>query len=203
MRSILGGLSLLFALFLALPGDAQAQSLAPEAVVRSFNETLIDVMKNGPKLGFKGRVDKLRPSVGATYDMASMTKSTLGTAASKLTPEEAAKLADTYSAFSVATYAAQFDEWDGERFEVGEPRAAAAGSTIVPSWIVPKAGDATQIDYVMRQDQGQWKVIDVLFDGTVSQVAVRRSEFVSIFRARGFTGLIETIEKQTVALEKK
>jgi len=73
----------------------------------------------------------------------------------------------------------------------------------VPSWIAPKTGDSTEIDYVMREIDGHWKVVDVLYDGTVSQVAVRRSEFGSIFRGKGLAGLIEVIEKQTAALDKK
>ncbi|TAN56100.1 MAG: organic solvent ABC transporter [Magnetospirillum sp.] len=201
MRSRFLASLLVFVLAIGLPGLAWAG--AAEQVIQTFSDRLLDVMKNGPKLGFKGRADKLRPAVSEVYDMASMTKSTLGAAAAKLTAEEAAKLTTTYTAFSVATYAAQFDDWGGERFDVGEQRPSTGGAIIVPSWIVPKTGDPTQIDYVMREVDGRWKVVDVLYDGTVSQVAVRRSEFVSIFRAKGFAGLIETIEKQTAALDKK
>lgn len=191
---------LVFALATGLPGLAWAGPA--EQVIQSFNERLLDAMKNGPKLGFKGRTEKLRPAVTEVYDMPSMTRSTLGASAAKLTAEEAAKLTETYLTFSVATYASQFDEWNGERFDVGQSRPSTGGSIIVPSWIVPKTGDQTSIDYVMREVDGHWKVIDVLYDGSVSQVAVRRSEFVSIFRSKGFAGLIEAIERQTAALDK-
>jgi phospholipid transport system substrate-binding protein len=195
------GLVLLVAL--ALGAALPAHAGETEDVVRLFSDRLLEVMKNGPKLGFKGRAEKLRPAILDCYDMATMVKATLGSGASKLTDEEKAKLLDTYIQFSVATYAAQFDDWEGERFDVGEARPSTAGQVIVPSWIVPKSGDPTAIDYVLRQDQGKWKVVDVLYDGTVSQVAVRRSEFSSILRARGPAGLIETIVNQTAQLEKK
>jgi phospholipid transport system substrate-binding protein len=193
----------LLALVLAMSSPALAWAGAAETTVQSFSAVLLDVMKNGPALGFSGRSAKLRQPVADLFDMASMTKSTLGASAAKLTPEDAAKLTQTYLAFSVATYAAQFDEWNGERFEVGDQRPSTGGAVIVPSWIIPKTGDATEIDYVMRETDGRWRVVDVLYDGSVSQVAVRRSEFVSIFRAKGIAGLIETIEKQTAALGKK
>ncbi len=186
----------------ARAGQAEIEAEAAVAVVRQFSAILLDTMKNGPKLGFKGRAEKLRPAVVETYDMPAMTRSTLGTAANKLTPDEAARLSETYTHFSVATYAAQFDDWEGERFDVGVAHPSTGGSVIVPSWIAPQKGDPTEIDYVLRQTDGHWRVVDVLFDGTVSQVAVRRSEFTSIFRAKGLSGLIETIEKQTAALEK-
>lgn len=203
MRSRLAVFVLLFAAALALPLPALAGTPEAEAVIRLFSDRLLDVMKNGPKLGFKGRADKMRPAISEAYDMASMTKSTLGTAASKLSVDEATHLAQTYTDFSVATYASQFDEWDGERFEVGEAHPSTGGAVVVPSWLVPAKGDPTPIDYVMRETEGRWRIVDVLYDGTVSQVAVRRSEFVSIFRAKGLSGLIETIEKQAQALEKQ
>ena len=193
----------LLAMVLAVGSPAVAWAGAAEATVQSFSAVLLDVMKNGPALGFTGRSAKLRQPVADLFDMTSMTKSTLGAGAAKLSPEESAKLTETYLAFSVATYAAQFDEWEGERFEVGDQRPSTGGAVIIPSWIIPKTGDSTEIDYVMRESNGAWRVVDVLYDGSVSQVAVRRSEFVSIFRAKGIAGLIETIEKQTAALGKK
>lgn len=202
MRSLFAVSMLALVLWSGLAGSAAAQGAGPEAVIRTFSDRLLASMKGGATLGFKGRAEKMRPAVAEAYDMPSMTRSTLGTVATKMSPEEAGKLAEAYSNFSVATYAAQFNEWNGERFEVGEQRPSAGGSVIVPSWLVPKNGDPTQIDYVMRQDQGQWRIIDVLFEGTVSQVAVRRSEFGSIFRSKGLSGLIETLEKQTAALDK-
>jgi phospholipid transport system substrate-binding protein len=202
MRSLFAASVLALLLMTGLAVPASAQGAGPEAVIRTFSDRLLESMKGGAKLGYKGRADKMRPAVIEAYDMPAMTRGTLGTAFNKLTPEEATRLADAYTAFSVGTYAAQFNEWNGERFDVGEQRPSAGGTVIVPSWLVPKNGDPTEIDYVMRQDQGQWRIVDVLFEGTVSQVAVRRSEFGSIFRAKGFSGLIETIEKQTAGLDK-
>ena len=196
-------LACLLVVTLAVSLPERAWAAAAEQAIQNFNSVLLDVMKDGPRLGFKGRAEKLRPAVAEVYDMPSMTKSTLGAAAAKLTAEDSARLSETYLTFSIDNYAAQFDEWNGERFEVGERRPSTGGAIIVPSWIAPKTGDSTEIDYVMREVDGHWKVVDVLYDGTVSQVAVRRSEFGSIFRGKGLAGLIEVIEKQTAALDKK
>ncbi|CAA7628001.1 ABC-type transport system protein [Candidatus Terasakiella magnetica] len=203
MRSRLLASIVMGFLVLGLPGMSHAAEHPAEAVIRHLCDTLIEMMKAGDKLGFKGRVEKLKPLIPAVYDMPSMTQSTLGTAiAAKLTQDETAKLIDLYTRFSVATYASQFNDWDGERFEIDEPRPSTAGAIILPSRIVPKTGEPTEIHYVMRQEQGHWKVVDVLFEGTISQVAVRRSEFVSIFRSKQFSGLMEALEKQTASLEK-
>lgn len=187
---------------------AVAQLMAPSAhaeesvrqVVQQFSDSLLDVMKQARPLGFKGREAKIRPAVGAAYDMPAMTRACLGPSAGKLSAEQLGQLTEAFTRYTVANYAAQFDGYDGERFEVGEPRPSTEGAVVVPSRIVPRDGAPSQIDYLMRQDQGGWHIVDVLLDGTVSQVAVRRSEFVSIYRRDGLPGLIDQLDRKTAAL---
>ena len=160
-------------------------------------------MKQGKDLGFHGRENKLKPVVGSAYDMNAVTKATIGLAANKLSPEDLAKLSDAYGRFSVATYADQFNKWDGERFEVGQPHPGASGNMVVPSVIVSGDGSRTQIDYVMHETEGGWAIVDVLFNGSISQVAVRRSEFLPIFRQNGLDALVSQIDAKTAGMEKK
>jgi len=60
----------------------------------------------------------------------------------------------------------------------------------VQTKIVKSNGETTTLDYLMRQNQGAWQISDVYLDGTISQVAVQRSEFSSILRREGVDGLI-------------
>lgn len=187
---------------LSFGGSARAES-DPTQPVRLLCDSLIFVMKQGAQLGFQGRENKLRPVVDSVYDMGAVTQNTLGLAAKKLSPEETSQLAAAYGHFSVATYADQFRAWDGERFEIDAPRPQANGTILVPSWIVGNDGSRTAIDYVMHDVNGSWRIVDVLFQGSVSQVAVRRSEFVPIFRQSGVGALIALLDGKSEALEKK
>ncbi len=195
-------LAVVLILLAATPSLAGAEE-DPRAVVQQLSDCLLDVMKHGSELGFEGRAEKLQPVVSVVYDMAAMTKGTLGPAAAKLSSEEAGRLAEAYRRYSVATYADQFDGWAGERFVVGRPRPTENGLVVVPSQIVPASGTATEIDYLLHQDGEHWQIVDVLFDGTISQVAVRRSEFVPIFRREGLAGLIAVLDGKSVSLGKK
>jgi len=176
----------------------------PRAVIQALCDQLQEVMKRGPALGMKGRADFLRPVLAKAYDMMAMTRSTLGAkAAEKLSEEERSRLAAAYSRFSVATYADQFAAWDGERFVVGETAPAADGMRVVSTQIVPSSGAPTRIDYLMHEVAGSWKIVDVLFDGVISQVAVRRSEFIPIFRRDGLAALIALLDERSLALESR
>jgi phospholipid transport system substrate-binding protein len=57
---------------------------------------------------------------------------------------------------------------------------------------VPKDGDPTRMDYVMRQSPDGWRAIDVLEEGTISQAAVQRSDFRSLL-ADGPDKLIDSL----------
>ena len=52
----------------------------------------------------------------------------------------------------------------------------------------------------MRRVNGRWKIVDVYLDGTVSELALRRSEFSSIVKRESFDALIEAIDAKTAKL---
>ncbi len=198
----LGALFLVAALII-LPSAFASAEAAPKAVIEDFNAKLLDVMKHGGTLGFRGREEKMRNAVSVAYDMAALTRKTLGVAAAKLSPEEAEQVAEAYLRFSAATYADQFTAWGGEKFEVDDARPAVDGMVVVPSRIIPASGNPVDIDYLMQQDGGNWRIVDVLFDGAISQVAVRRSEILPVFRKDGVKGLVALLEAKTQALAVK
>jgi len=202
MKSTLAALALFLTTACVLPATAAEGD--PAAPVHKLCDALIEAMKEGDKLGIQARENKLRPVVDTAYDMSAVTRTTLGTAANKLSPEDLQKLSDAYGRFSVATYADQFAKFGGEHFEIGEPHPGAiAGTMVVPSVIVGGDGSRTEIDYVMHEANGGWGITDVLFNGTISQVAVRRSEFVPIYRQNGLQALVDLLDQKTAAMEKK
>jgi len=196
---------LLALLMILVVGVAPAKAAeTPAEVIQAFYDQLLAVMKNGKQLGFKGRVGQLAPAVDKAFDMPEMTRLTLGSAGKILTPEQMSQLTEAFRNYTFANYAANFDDFGGERFEIGQPRPQTNGTVVVPSKLTP--GDGTPpvaLDYVMRDDGGKWGITDILMEGAVSQVAMRRSEFVSVLRREGFPRLLETIEKKTEALGAK
>jgi phospholipid transport system substrate-binding protein len=52
----------------------------------------------------------------------------------------------------------------------------------------------------MRQNGGVWRIADVYLDGTISELATRRSEFAAILRSRGIDGLIEKLNTKANSL---
>jgi phospholipid transport system substrate-binding protein len=56
--------------------------------------------------------------------------------------------------------------------------------------------------YRMRNDGGTWKIIDVYFQGTISQLTTRRSDFAAALASGGASALIAHMDAQTEKLLK-
>ena len=52
----------------------------------------------------------------------------------------------------------------------------------------------------MRQEGGAWKAVDVLADGSISRVAVQRSDFRRLVSRGGAQALIESLNQKTTDL---
>lgn len=183
-------------LFLAAPALAAD---TPNSVVEGFNAALLDAMKNGPALGFKGRFDKLRPAFEAAFDVPFMVRFVSG--AAQTDEAEAKALNDSFIAYSVAFYARNFKAFDGETFPIDGTREIPQG-TLVSTRIVPKGEKGTPMNYLLRRSNGAWKIIDVFLDGTISQLATRRTDFAQPLKDGGVDGLIKLLDTKTAEVSK-
>ncbi len=188
----------------AWSADAPGAAVQPQDAIQHFYDGLLATMKSAKTLGFKGRFDALAPLVDRTFDMPEMTRLSLGYTAKSLSAGQLADLTAAFRRYTIASYAANFDDYNGERFDVGAPRTGQNGGVVVPSVLVPgDKSDPVQLDYVMHETAGHWGITDVLAEGAVSEVARRRSEFVSVLRHDGFDGLVKAIERKTDSLASK
>ena len=199
--------------FLALATCAAAGTLARSgrglaagdpavARIQSFYDALLEAMKQGKQLGIKGRFEKLAPVVPATFDMPTITKVACGFAWSKASPEEQRKLLASFERMVTARYANQFSSYSGEKFAVEPSTTPHGADRIVRSQIVPAEGDPTSLFYLMRGSGDDWKAEDVYLDGTISQLAVWRSDFAAVLQSGGAPALIAKLDSLTDQLMK-
>lgn len=171
--------------FAALPSWASA----PSEVIRSFNAALLDVMRNADTLGFDGRYRKLDPAVRSTFDLEFMMHYAVTRHWEALTPAQREQLVDSFGRMTVATYANRFDDYTGEKFEVLEEVPQRQGMTLVKSQIIDSEGKPVALNYLMRETPQGWRVVDVFFKGSISELATRRSEYSSVIQRDGYEAL--------------
>jgi len=192
-------LALAFALLGAGPVRAQ-QAEGARATVERFHATLLEAMKQGPALGYAGRVKLIAPAVESTLDLSFMSKAALGRHWAALDATTQQKVQTAFTGWSVANYASQFASYGGERFETVGEGDGGQGTTLVRTKIVESSGKETPLDYRMRLTPAGWRAVDVLLDGTVSQLALYRADYSAVLERGGVGALFETLSQKTAAL---
>lgn len=177
----------------AFPGGNGADT------VRSFYSTLLDTMRNGRQLGAQGRYAKLAPAIAQSFDIPLMTRLAVGPDWNTLNAAQQAQVIQAFERYIAAVYAERFDSYAGEQLKVIGEQASPAG-TVITSQIVKSNGEPVNINYLMRQNGGSWQIADVYLNGTISELATRRSEFSGILRSQGINGLITALNSKAAAL---
>jgi phospholipid transport system substrate-binding protein len=188
--------SICLALWFAVGLPAQqAAASDPQEVAQGFYGVLLSTMRDGRSLGQSGRYARLVPVVNRTFDLAFMARLAVGPSWATLAPAQQQRLTEAFGNYVSATYADRFDAYSGEQLEVTGERPYGS-EVMVQTKIVKSNGETTTLDYLMRQNQGAWQISDVYLDGTISQVAVQRSEFSSILRREGVDGLVMALNRK-------
>jgi phospholipid transport system substrate-binding protein len=71
---------------------------------------------------------------------------------------------------------------------------------VVASRLIPSGGDPIRMDYVVRSGAMGWRIVDVLLNGSISRVAVQRSDFRALLSSGGATPLINSLRQKVIDL---
>jgi phospholipid transport system substrate-binding protein len=187
--------------FMLAQRHAVADDAAPVAVIQRFYDVLLGVMKDAKHLSFDQRFQRLSPGITQTYNLALMSRLSVGAGWAQLSPAQQQSLTTAFSNYTIAQYANQFDGYSGERFDVSPAPTASPNGPIVQTSLVKSNGEKVALNYLMRQgSDGAWQVIDVYLSGTISQLAAHRSEFTSVLQQGGADALLRLLEQRTAAL---
>lgn len=185
-------------LALLISSAAHAEQAAV-AVVRQYQADLLATMKQGPALGYDGRVRALQGPVVRAFDLASIAQRAAGASWAGFTDQQKKRYLEAFTRYSVAQHASRFKSFGNERFEILGSDDVGRGYVRVRTQIVTGSGEKVSLDYLMSPRAGGWKIVDVFSKGTISEVATRRADFAPVLRSQGPDGLIREIENKTAA----
>jgi phospholipid transport system substrate-binding protein len=174
----------------------------PMQPIADLNAGLLRVMHSGKATPFGERVLILTPIVLHAFDLAAILQNSVGPARWSTLPDaEKTELMDVFTRFTVDSYVANFNTYDGEKFAIAPDLRHVGSEVVVQTKIVPTSGDPTKMDYVMRDSDSGWRAVDILLDGSISRVAVTRSDFRALLAQGGASHLIESLRSKAIGLE--
>jgi phospholipid transport system substrate-binding protein len=180
-----------------------AQADSPVPTIEAFHEGLIGIMKDAKTIGFQGRMDRLAPLLNSIFDLDFMASKTVGGHWRKLSDADKARWTQVFTRITVANYAGRFTGYTGEKFITLGVEESQRGQQLVLTKIAIPEDEDVQLNYRLRKTDAGWKVIDVYLNGTVSELALRRSEYSTALKREGFDELIASIETKIEDMKAK
>jgi phospholipid transport system substrate-binding protein len=165
------------------------------APIEALDQALERVMKEGKATPFSQRYAMLAPVVQQTFDLDTILETSVGPRWQAFSAADQQEIRAEFLKFTVASYVSNFTSYKGEKFEISPDTRAIGEEQVVSTKIVPTRGDPARIDYVMKQGSSGWRAVDVLLDGSISRIAVQRSDFRSLVEG-GPTALVGSLRRK-------
>jgi phospholipid transport system substrate-binding protein len=198
-RSLLG-MAVIATMPLSRRAPAETAPADATSAIKRFNGALLAAMKSGGRTDFSRRFQALAPEVDQAFDLSAVLSVSVGPTWASLSPDQQIRLLDAFRRYTVASYVANFDSYAGQDFTVSpNTRSLGVDRVVVQSRIVKISGDPTELDYVLKRTPSGWKVVDVLAGGSISRVAVQRSDFRRIL-SNGGDALLASLQRKTFDL---
>jgi len=158
----------------------------PERVVSEFHDELLSSMKS--EGSFNERYTVLDEAVGKAFDVATITRISLGKSWREQSAEERLGFSALLRELIVATYTSRFSNFNDQSFETIEATEVRNDQWVVKTHLVKNDGGVVRLDYYFRDGL----IFNVVADG-VSDLSLRRADYASVIGSEGLGGLRRSI----------
>jgi phospholipid transport system substrate-binding protein len=180
------------ALLIGGSSPARAQADAMTTVQTMVNQALKILADKGTPL--ETRSAQLRDLTAPLFDFTEMSKSSLGYHWRSLTPAQRSDFTQTFTGFIQAAYSSKISDYAGQQVNFLKQAPLGQGYVQVFTQIVQPNGKApVPVNYLVEQQNGQWKVYDVTVDN-ISIIANYRTQFDRVINRDGFDKLLADLK---------
>ncbi len=188
-------LTLLVLVIGTTPLSASAADHPAVEVIENLHSALLGAMKEGSKISFRERYDRLTPAITTSFDLPFIARTAVGRYWDAFESNQKSKFVDVFSKLSIATYAANFDNYSGQRFQMVSEKDLDHGQIQVKSQLIKSDGEEVSLDYILHQNNNQWRIINVIANG-VSDLALKRADYTQFLKNKGFNALLEKLNEK-------
>jgi phospholipid transport system substrate-binding protein len=180
-----------------LPSLAGAQTLAPDALVKTITDDVVATLKKDKAIqaGDTNKAAELiENKIVPHFDFVRMARIAMARNWRSATPEQQKVLASEFKTLLVRTYSTALVNYRDQVIDYKPLRAKPEDNEVTVKSDVKQSGSSqpVSIDYEMEKTDNGWKIYDVKVGG-VSLVTTYRDTFASEVREHGIDGLIKSL----------
>ena len=174
----------------------------PAGFVTTVGNRVIEVL-DAEGLKREERLRHFRDIFVHALDLDTVARRVLGRHWRVATEAQRERYVTLFRRYVVNMYAVQLGSYAGAKFTVLRHQRRGENESLVMARFVHEAGPPLGMNVRVRQANGRFKIIDVNIAG-ISLVVTKRSEFDSVIRREGLSGLLRRLdEKQATMLRRQ
>jgi len=140
----------------------------------------------------------LEEVVGHRFNYAEMAKRTLGKEWAKRSPEEQKEFVASFQTLLVNTYIGRIENYSGEKVQY--LKETTDGDYAEVKTQIDTGKSIVPIDYKMHNNSGEWRVYDVVVEGT-GLVQNYREQFRRIINKESFEALAQQLREKAKGID--
>ena len=165
------------------------------ARVQLLDESLTSAARKGDLRGAK-----MRQTLEQSFTLAILAQVAVGAPWATLSAADRASIVDALSRYTEARFAHEFKDYGGQPIVI-DPNVQVRGPDKLVRAEIREPGEPVQkIGYRLREYAGQWRIIDVIYNG-ISQLATQRADFSGALQSGGAAGLVKSLDAATAKLK--
>ncbi len=184
---------------LAAPGvRAVAESeLGARAVIAETVEEVLVVLRD-KSVSTEDRIHSIEAIVYGRFDLYVMSRLVLARNWKRFSEEQKAEYVEEFKRYLTNSYGSRIERYDQQTVEILGEREEPRGDVVVKTKVIGGEFDGALVDYRLRNQTGDWRVIDVVIEG-ISMVSNYRDQFKTIVSSGGPELLLEKLRAKNAA----
>ena len=200
VKWIRGWLLLTLEMLVLLSAGTGIAGEANDQLKQSVDKVL--AILNDPTLKGTGnsqeRRQKVKEVIYARFDFNEMAKRSLGPQWQKRSPEEQKEFVELFTSLLEYSYIENIDSYNGEKIRFVNQRQDKDFAE-VNTKLINNKGQEFSLDYRLKNENGDWKVIDVVIEN-ISLVNNYRAQFNRLLAKSSFAELLDTMRQKKLSV---
>jgi phospholipid transport system substrate-binding protein len=184
---------------LVAPGvrAATESEAGARAVIAETVEEVLEVLRDKSR-PTEDRIHSLEQIVYGRFDLYVMSRLVLARNWKRFSEEQKEQYVEEFKRYLTNSYGNRIERYDDQEVEIVGEREEPRGDVVVQTKILGGEFEGASVDYRLRKQDSDWRVIDVVIEG-ISMVSNYRDQFKSIVSSGGPELLLKKLKEKNAA----